>query len=335
MLASGFLYANFGAPYSSDLHPIALHSRRCICFWIILIAFFPALTGCSHAHSQAASPVKAPPIEFVQEWGMRGSEPGQLENPIGLALDPIGRVYFADRTTSFIQKFEATGIPLLCFETWAARTADAIAVDSGGAIYVLNSRTGAMQLFFPQGDPLRALRIAPRRHYEGPLFFSIDADGRIYVPDPTGARVQVFNSHGQLLKIWRISPEASENDARPFAAIANSDAVYVGDAVGGRILKFTRDGVRSAEFKSPDSADVSPLWGLAAAGKHVFALRGSPPRLEVWSEDGRRELVDTLGNRLSGVESAAYLGADAAGDLILLDPEARRVLHFRTHLDLP
>ena len=312
----------------------ALHSRRCSWFWITLIAF-SALSGCSHAHSQAVSAVKSPPIEFVQEWGVRGTEPGQLETPIGPALDPIGRVYFADRTTSFIQKFEAAGIPLLCFESPAARTADAIAVDSGGAIYVANLRIGTMQLFFPEGDPLRALRIAPRRSYDGPFFFSIDADGKIYVPDPAGSRVQVFNSHGQLLRIWRVLPEASEKSAHPFAAIANNDAVYIGDAADGRILKFTRDGVQSEGFKSPDSSDVSRLLGLAAAGKHVFALRGSPVRVEVWSEDGHRELIDTLGDRLSGVESAAYLAADAAGDLIVLDPDARRVLRFRTHLDLP
>jgi DNA-binding beta-propeller fold protein YncE len=291
----------------------ALHSRRCSWFWITLIVF-SALSGCSHAHSQAVSAVKPPPIEFVQE---------------------IGRVYFADRATSFIQKFEAAGIPLLCFESLAARTADAIAVDSGGAIYVANLRIGTMQLFFPEGDPLRTLRIAPRRSYDGPFLFSIDADGKIYVPDPAGSRVQVFNSHGQLLRIWRVLPEASEKSAHPFAAMANNDAVYIGDAADGRILKFTRDGVQSQGFKSPDSSDVSRLLGLAAAGKHVFALRGSPVRVEVWSEDGRRELIDTLGDRLSGVESAAYLAADAAGDLIVLDPDARRVLRFRTHLDLP
>jgi streptogramin lyase len=317
------------------LHRTAIHSRRCICFWILLIAFFSVITGCSHAQSQAVSAVKPPPIEFVQEWGIRGIDPGQFETPIGPALDAIGRVYFADRATGFVQKFEAGGIPLLCFETPAARTADAIAVDSGGAIYVVNLHLGTMQLFFPQGDPLRVLRIAPRRNYEGPFAFSIDADGRIYVPDPAGARVQIFNSHGQILRIWRILPEASERAAQPFAAVANNDAVYVGDAASGRILKFTRDGVQSAGFKSPDSEDNSQLLGLAAAAKHVFALRGSPPRIEVWSEDGHREFVDTLEDRLSAVESAVYFTADAAGDLIVLDREARRVLRFRTHLDLP
>jgi hypothetical protein len=313
-----------------------LHSRRSFTFWIILIAFFSGLSGCSRAHSQTAEAPKPLPIEFVQQWGVRGSEPGQFENPIGAAMDPVGRVYFVDRATSFVQKFEATGIPLLCFEHPTARNADAIAVDSGGAIYVANSRAGTMQLFFPQGDPLRAMRIAPQRNSEGPFVFSIDADGRIYVPDAAGGRVQILNSRGLLLKVWRILPDPSEKAARPFAAVANNEgAVYVGDAAGGRILKFTPDGGQTAIFKPGDIGDASHLLGLAAAAHHVFALRGFPVRLEVWSEDGRRELTDTLGDRLSGVESAAYLAANAAGDLMVLDPTARRVFRFRAHLDLP
>jgi hypothetical protein len=312
-----------------------LHSRRSFASLVILIAFFAGLSGCSRAHSQTAETPKPLPIEFVQEWGIRGSEPGQFESPIGAAMDPVGRVYFVDRATSFVQKFEATGIPLLCFEHPAARSADAVAVDSGGAIYVANSRAGTMQLFFPQGDALRAMRIAPQRNSEGPFVFSIDADGRIYVPDAAGARVQILNSRGLLLKVWRIPPDASEKAARPFAAVTNNDgAIYVGDAAGGRILKFTADGVQNAAFKPGDAGDSSHLLGLAAAAHHVFALRGLPMRLEVWSEDGRRELTDTLGDRLSGVESAAYLAANAAGDLIVLDPKARRVFRFRAHLDL-
>jgi sugar lactone lactonase YvrE len=271
---------------------------------------------------------------LVQEWGVRGTEPGQFENPIGPALDPIGRVYFADRATSFIQKFEAAGNPLLCFESPVVRSADAIAVDSGGAIYIANLRAGIMHLFFPQGDPLRTIRIAPQRNFDGPFRFSIDADGKIYVPDPVGAMVKVLNSRGFLLKSWRIPPDAAEKAARPFAAVVDQNAVYVGTA-DGRILRFTRDGVQGPTLTWPDSGDAGRLLSLAAAGKHVFALRGLPLRLEVWNENGVHELSDTLGGRLSAVESAAYVAADSAGDLIVLDPEARRVFRFRVHLDLP
>src|SRR5215469_12117576 len=102
----------FGAPIS-DLHRTVPHSRNRSCLRLILLVFLHAVLGSSRAHSQAAVRAKPAPIEFVQEWGVRGTEPGQLESPVDLAADPIGRLYIADRTTGFVQKFEASGIPLL------------------------------------------------------------------------------------------------------------------------------------------------------------------------------------------------------------------------------
>jgi len=292
--------------------------------------------GCSRAQSQALTAATTPaPLEFLDEWGVRGTEPGQFENPTGPAMDPVGRVYVADRATGFVQKFEATGVPLLSFGNAAARTADSIAVDSGGAIYVANSRAGTIQIFFPQGEPLRVMRIAPQRKAEGAFTFSIDSDGKIYVPDPAGSRVQVLSSKGQLLRIWRIFPGEAEKAAHPFAAVADGDAVYVGDAANGRILKFNRSGQQSAVFANPSPGDGSQLLSLAVAAKQLCVLRGFPLRLEVWSEDGRRKVPDALGDRLSEVKSAAYLAGDAAGDLIVLNPESRRVLHFRAHSEVP
>jgi len=318
------------------LHRVRPNSRNRIRFWIALIAFCSQMAlGCSHAQTPAAAAVKPAPLEFIQEWGTRGTEPGQLEDPVGIAMDSIGRIYFADRATGFVQKFETSGKPLLTFEHPSVRNADAIAVDAGGGIYVANSRAGTMQVFFPQGDPLRALRTAPQRSSEGAFIFSIDADGKIYVPDRAGARVQVFNARGQILKVWRIPPDASEKAAHPFAAVAdNNGSVYVGDGADGRILKFTREGVQSVLLNAPDSGEASQLLSLAASAKHLFVLRGFPPRLEVWNEAGLRELVDTLGDRLAAVKSAdVLLAADSAGDVIVVDRQARRVFRFRAHLD--
>jgi hypothetical protein len=318
------------------LHHVRPNSRNRIHLWIALVVFCSQMAlGCSRQQSQLAAAVKPAPIEFVQEWGTRGTEPGQLEDPVSVAIDPIGRIYFADRGTGFVEKFETSGIPLLTFEHPSVHNADAIAVDVGGGIYVANSRAGTMQVFFPQGEPLRALRTAPQRNSEGAFIFSIDPEGKIYVPDSAGARVQVFNARGQILKVWRIPPGGSEKAAHPFAAVAdNNGAVYVGDGADGRILKFSREGVQSALLNAPDSGEASQLLSLAVSGKHLLVLRGFPPRLEVWNEAGLRELVDTLGDRLAALKSAdALLAANSAGDVIVVDRQARRVFRFRAHLD--
>ena len=85
--------------------------------------------GCSPSRpqAQAAEPAQLPAIEFAGEWGVHGQEPGQLDHPVGPAVDAAGRVYLADRGTGFVQKFAADGTALLSFEDSAVREASAIA----------------------------------------------------------------------------------------------------------------------------------------------------------------------------------------------------------------
>ena len=48
--------------------------------------------------------------EFQFQWGTKGSGPGQLDLPHGIAVDADGRVYVADRANSRIQVFDGAGI---------------------------------------------------------------------------------------------------------------------------------------------------------------------------------------------------------------------------------
>ena len=53
--------------------------------------------------------------EFVAEWGSPGVDPGQFNEPIGIAVDASGNVYVSDTGNNRIQKFNPDGVLL---ETW-------------------------------------------------------------------------------------------------------------------------------------------------------------------------------------------------------------------------
>jgi sugar lactone lactonase YvrE len=267
---------------------------------------------------------------------MKGDEPGQFDDPVGPSIDVDRRVYFADRAARFVQKFDLRGTPLLSFENAAARGASAIAVDSGGAIYVADARAGAIQVFFPEGPLLRVLRVAPQRNLEGSFGFSVDADGRAYVPDPAEARIQVLSSSGRMERAWRVPFAAGNAAGRPIAAIAGRDGfVYVCDAGTARIVKFTATGEQVAAWQDPEGPGVA-LLGLAVASKYVFVLRAVSPHLQIWTTDGHPVLTDDLGGRLNASTPAKLsFAVDSRGDMIVLDSGVPRVLQFSIHLDFP
>jgi DNA-binding beta-propeller fold protein YncE len=47
--------------------------------------------------------------KFIKSWGVKGSRPGELDGPHGLAIDSQGRLFVADRTNSRIEIFDQDG----------------------------------------------------------------------------------------------------------------------------------------------------------------------------------------------------------------------------------
>jgi hypothetical protein len=306
--------------------------RLSLVFWVMPFLLLSSAAGCSRGGSQVAAAPAPLSLEFVGQWGVHGQAPGQLDEPIALAVDTVGRVYFADRGTGSVQKFTISGVPLLTFEDSAIRGAAGIAVDDGGAIYVADARAGQIRVFFPEGDLLRVIRIAPQRQFEGPFIFGTDADGEIFVPDPAGGRIQVLTPRGEIKRTWSVSSGSAAGRAHPVAAVAGPDGfVYVGDALSGRIFKFNAGGERVAVWN--DSASAGRSWGLAVTEDHLFVLRGGSPHLEIWTLDGRQESTDDLGGRLSAEpDAAASLALAPGGELLVMDAATSRVLRFRIHL---
>jgi outer membrane protein assembly factor BamB len=300
------------------------------CAFLALAAIFIGIGRGSAAPPQRPQSTS---LEFVGEWGMKGENPGELAQPIGLAVDVNNRIYIADRRTGLLQKFEISGVPSLAYDDPSVRTTSALAVDSGGAIYVADVRAGRLWIHYPDGDLLRNFRIAIERAADSIFGFCITGNGTIIVPDPDGGRIQAFTPAGRLESAWKLPPSSAGNPSRPISAATGfDDFVYVADSATGRIAKFTSRGEQVALWEAPSDAG-GPLRGIAVSRNHVFALRGAKPQLEVWSFEGQRVLMDNFGSRLDAVPAASlYFAASPDDQVFLLDSTQQRVLRFRLRL---
>jgi len=309
-------------------------TRRKFPYAALLAIFF--LTSCGN---RATPTVKAqapppPPFEFLGSWGDKGEGPGKLNSGVAFSADTLDRIFVVDPAVDFVHKFESKGTPLLSFEDPRVRHASGIAVDAGGAIYVVDPQLGDVIVFFPDGTFFQAWHIAPQRHFSGPVGVGIDEEGTLYSPDFANSRIQKFNSHGKLVKSWPAPQNPASPDERPSWVVAEPDnAVFVAYFNTGRIEKFSPEGTSIVSWKAGDasSGNSGTLSALAVNTDFVFTMGASSSVIRVWNTDGQHKLDADLAANLGKI-AAPQLAVTPHGELLVFDPSAQKIFRFRMHL---
>jgi peptidylamidoglycolate lyase len=137
------------------------------------------------------------------EWGRPGKGPGEFDLPHAIDVDSAGRVYVADRSNARVQVFEATGRFLAQWHGTELGRPYSVAVAGNRAVVV------------DGGDQ-------PERGPDRSGAAEVDLEGRVF------SRFGRFgNQDGQ----FRLAHDV---------AVADDGSVYVVDAWGQRVQKFTR-----------------------------------------------------------------------------------------------
>jgi DNA-binding beta-propeller fold protein YncE len=100
--------------------------------------------------------------KLLAEWGVKGSAPGQFNDPRGVAVDGHGQVYVADFGNNRIEQFSSNG------------------------------------LFMRQWGPT----LSAGNVLHGPADVAVGPTGTIYVADWFNSRIDTISSAGALLRVW-------------------------------------------------------------------------------------------------------------------------------------
>ncbi|NJK80192.1 MAG: hypothetical protein HC914_09935 [Chloroflexaceae bacterium] len=142
---------------------------------------------------------------YLYQWGVQGSAPGQFNEPSGVAIDGRDTLYVADVWNGRVQAFEtdATGttstVPSATWGVpgWEANTYDdpSIAATTDGQVYVSVPARQHVLATSSSGQPIlrwggsgedAAALVAPSGMTVGP-------DGIVYVVDRSATRVRGFS----------------------------------------------------------------------------------------------------------------------------------------------
>jgi NHL repeat len=196
-----------------------------------------ALAVCALA-APVATTAQASLLSPVSAFGSSGSTAGQLQSPLGVAVDQSsGRLYVADSANARIQKFDKSGK----FESawgWGVRDGKeqsevcthrndcqagvpgsgagqflnprSIAVDnfsggqSKGAVYVGDPGTNVVQKFNRNGKYMSTIdgSTSPQGLFVGVAGVAVDQMGNLWVVDSGTANVVEFDVQGKFLQQW-------------------------------------------------------------------------------------------------------------------------------------
>ena len=133
-------------------------------------------------------------------FGSKGSGPGELFGPQGIAIDVKDRVYVAEQFNARVQVFDGDGKSLSMFgergdREWQFEGPRGLAFDSRGDLFVADGRKAMVMVLDGEGKPLTYLGGGRTTHQLGfslPTAISIDQNDRIYITDSMNRRFTVW-----------------------------------------------------------------------------------------------------------------------------------------------
>lgn len=265
------------------------------------------------SEAQSVDVSVAPGPVLIDEWGVAGEGPGQLDAPRGMVVDHNGDVLIADAGNDVVSRFDGSGT----FESeFVFADPDDVDVDPFDNVYVLRSEEstgGTVAKFLPGGS------------LEGSWFagyatgIGAGQDGRVWRMKPqqdcdfscAGREPRAFPDTAGTTGSFPVA------DGRDVVVHDATDRVYV-YGLSGDIAKYTRTGQSVGTLNAGLVYDMD----LDAAGRLYAVVHpsGRPDAVKVFDPDG------TLLARW--VTPADLISVAPDGTVYVLDVEGNRVRHF-------
>ncbi len=237
-------------------------------------------------------------LAFV--FGSRGTGPGQLERPNGIAVGTIsGNVYVADTWNYRVQVFTPEGEYITSWGQrgeygqearpepfdgfWGPR---AVALDNQEQVYVADTGNKRIRVYTSAGQYVRDIGSGGSGvgQLDEPSGVMIGADNLLYVADTWNRRISVFsldgspamnytNREGQMVNHFRVRGWTEDLGNRPYLSIDNGRGlIYVTDPDAGRILVYDTAGNCVGSFgqlnrEGPGLNQFSSIGGVAVDGE--------------------------------------------------------------------
>ena len=308
--------------------------------------------------SPEGSDYKAPPFVSLAQFGSSGSGNGQLNHPMGVAVDGSGNVWVADGGNDRIQKFSSAGAFIGAYGSKGAgagqfEVAWGIAVNkTTGNVYATDPDNNRVQEFSSTGGFIRTfgfgvsngegkLEICTSSCRAGiagtgsgqfriPTGITVDPAGNVWVVDRENDRVEEFKENGEYVGQFGSKGTGNGQFAGPEGIAISDGDVYVTDTGNDRVEEFSPAGIYLGQWgsKGAGSGQFNVPLGIAtdSVSGALFVADGENSRVEEFSRTGTfLTEIGSYGTGEGHIWEAADVALTPAGSVYVADKDNDRV----------
>jgi tripartite motif-containing protein 71 len=278
--------------------------------------------------------------------GTSGTGAGQLEYPVGVAVDG-GGVYVVDSNNERIAQFDLNGAFV---RAWGWGVADGAAalqtctstcqegiigsgtgqfsdpyaiVAAGGKVWVADAYNHRIQQFTAAGAHLATVGGLPGGKFYFPDDVAIGPAGDVYVADYSASRIQRLSPAGSFLSMWTTPYPVS---------VTPANGNFYATTIGNHVRRYDSGGTLLGEWGSAGTlpGQFNNSYGTAAdaAGNIYVADRGNN-RVQKFDPSGNSlALIGTGGSGDGQLKQPRDVAIDADGNIYVADTGNSRVEKF-------
>ncbi len=247
---------------------------------------------------------KEPGYRFVASWGVKGSGPGEFNDPTGIAVTEH-EVFVSDARNSRIQVFDLEGNFKRQFGA-AGKEPGQLGrpmnlTISAEELFVADYWTDRIEVFALDGTHKKTIGHfgSGPGEFDAPGGVALAPNGDLFVADFYNQRIQQLHPDGRFVRQWGETRKpgiwAGNFNYPTDVALGPDGSIYVADGYNDRVQVFSRDGEFSHKWGGPFAMDIyGPFkgWFATVTGitvdktGNIFVADFYNNRIQKFSPDG-------------------------------------------------
>ena len=269
-------------------------------------------------------------------YGSKGSGPGKLWYPEGVAVDPdTGDIHVADSINDRVNIYSDTGTYI---KPYGSETSDdrglpypaGVTIDRQGH-RIVTDETHAVSIYTRDGKLKKRFgkEGGGRGEFNGPEGVAADNAGLLYIADKDNSRVQVCNMAGEcVLVIGDRDPGRLEEPID--VAIDGDGDIYVTDPEAKQVSIYTASGQYKSSITTADipQQDWYPRYVAVDGNRQIYISDWSNHCVHVLKDGRHIQQIGSKGDREGCFNWPAGISLSPDGGLIVCDNGNHRIQVF-------